>query len=580
MRRTITGFSNPTVKFLRSLRDRKHRRREGVFLAEGLRLLTDARASGRIPQMLVMAERRAPHPLLAELETAVAAAGGEIVETTPAILGKITGKDNPQSVAGVFAEFDTALGLIERTAAPIWLVAQALRDPGNLGTMLRTGDAVGAGGLILLDECADPFSAEAVRASMGAVFTQAIARAPWDEFIAWLRGPCNAAPAQLVAASLRASRDYRAAPYTAPCFILVGNESQGLPAVYEAECDLTVTLPHARPRRQPQRRHRRRGAGLRGAGDAGEVSAARWQDVHVRAARGTPASQLKRPRSGHSIRPLRQASSSRLHEGRQGADILAGFTRCCGRSADELPNALVEARIDLAFPLVHVAEHSHRTLPHRGGGIAAEGAPEERTTLAQNPRAASLAGSSGSAPSMRLLSARHRSRYSSCENSGRIDHVFAPVGLLFGRVILVDHVLPGFCLIVHHLVSISDKRAKCRGIERLASVNAGQCGINECHRLGNLVCLADQSLALRSQKRGEVDRFAVEQPLDVAEAEPCLLERHDAVDALQIGGREPAPAGLRAQRRNEPRAPRRNAVRARSGRCGGRLHQWPANHPI
>lgn len=239
MRRQITGFSNPTVKYLRSLRDKKHRRREGKFLAEGLRLLTDAREGGRLPELLVMAEARDPHPLLAALEAEVSQAGGEVIETSAEILAKITGKDNPQAVAGVFAEFDTSLGQLDRTAAPIWLVAQALRDPGNLGTMLRTGDAVGAGGLILLDDSADPFSAEAVRASMGAVFTQNIAAARWDEFLPWLR----AGPGQLVAASLRGALPYREAPYRAPCFILVGNESRGLPEEYEAACDLRVTMP-------------------------------------------------------------------------------------------------------------------------------------------------------------------------------------------------------------------------------------------------------------------------------------------------------------------------------------------------
>ena len=239
MRRQISGFSNPTVKYLRSLRDKKHRRREGKFLAEGLRLLTDARESGRLPELLVMANERDPHPLLAALEAEVERAGGEIVETSAEILAKITGKDNPQSVAGVFAEFDTSLSRLDRAAAPIWLVAQALRDPGNLGTMLRTGDAVGAGGLILLDDSADPFSAEAVRASMGAIFTQAVAVARWEEFLPWLRS----GPGQLVAASLREAVPYREAPYEAPCFILVGNESRGLPEEYEAACDLRVTLP-------------------------------------------------------------------------------------------------------------------------------------------------------------------------------------------------------------------------------------------------------------------------------------------------------------------------------------------------
>lgn len=238
-RRQISGFSNPTVKFLRSLRDKKHRRLEQRFLAEGLRLLTDARACGRLPEVLVMAERRDGHPLLDALEADVIAAGGEVIETSEEILAKVTGKDNPQAVAGVFAEFDTSLGALDRGKAPIWLVAQALRDPGNIGTMLRTGDAVGAGGLILVDDCADPFSVEAVRASMGAVFTQSIAQARWEDFHAWLRQ----GPGQLVAASLRDAQDYRSAPYAAPCFIMVGNESRGLPEAYEDACDLRVTMP-------------------------------------------------------------------------------------------------------------------------------------------------------------------------------------------------------------------------------------------------------------------------------------------------------------------------------------------------
>ncbi|MBS7668904.1 TrmH family RNA methyltransferase [Croceicoccus gelatinilyticus] len=237
--RLITGLSNPTIKYLRSLRDKKHRRREGRFLAEGLRLLTDARETGHLPEMLVMAEGRDPHPLLDTLIEAVEAANGDVIEVSEAALSKITGKDNPQAVCGVFAEFDTGLERIDRSSAPLILVAQAMRDPGNLGTMLRTADAVGAGGLILVDDCADPFSVEAVRASMGAVFTVPLAQARWDEFQGWLRS----GEGQLVAASLREPHDYREAPYAAPCFVMVGNESRGLPEEYEVECDLRVTIP-------------------------------------------------------------------------------------------------------------------------------------------------------------------------------------------------------------------------------------------------------------------------------------------------------------------------------------------------
>ncbi len=239
MRRTITGFSNPTVKYLRSLREKKHRKREQRFLAEGLRLLTDARESGLLPEMLVMSTNRDEHPLLTALEEAVDQAGGEVVECAPDILSKITGKDNPQAVIGAFAEFDTSLATIDRHSAKVWLVAQALRDPGNLGTMLRTADAVGAGGVILIDDCADPFSVEAVRASMGAIFTKKLVQARWEEFLPWLRE----GEGQLVAASLRDPYPYRDAPYAAPCFLLVGNESRGLPEEYETACDLRVTIP-------------------------------------------------------------------------------------------------------------------------------------------------------------------------------------------------------------------------------------------------------------------------------------------------------------------------------------------------
>ena len=238
-RRTITGFSNPAVKYLRGLREKKHRKAAGQFLAEGLRLLTDARECGKLPEILVMATGREPHPLLTALEADVLVAGGEVLEMDEDILAKVTGKDNPQAVAGVFAEFGTSLAALDRSSTKIWLVAQALRDPGNLGTMLRTGDAVGAGGLILIDDCADPFSVEAVRASMGAIFTQRLAQARWDEFLPWLRSGAG----QLVAASLRDAQPYRGAPYAAPCFLMVGNESRGLPEEYEMACDLRVTMP-------------------------------------------------------------------------------------------------------------------------------------------------------------------------------------------------------------------------------------------------------------------------------------------------------------------------------------------------
>ncbi|HEX2803303.1 MAG TPA: RNA methyltransferase [Sphingomicrobium sp.] len=241
MPRQVTAFSNATVKRLRSLRDKKARRAERMFLAEGLRIIAEARDSGRLPEIIAFSAEGAKHPLAAEIIAATEANGGEAIETTADILGKMSGKDNPQMLLGAYPQPETRLDLIDRSTAPIWIVAQALRDPGNIGTILRTGDAVGAGGLVLVDDCADPFSVEAVRASMGAVFTQQIATASWPDFLAWLRS----AQSQLVGTSLKASADYLEASYEAPCFLLIGNEQQGLPSDYERECDLLVKIPMA-----------------------------------------------------------------------------------------------------------------------------------------------------------------------------------------------------------------------------------------------------------------------------------------------------------------------------------------------
>ncbi|WP_118857040.1 TrmH family RNA methyltransferase [Sphingomonas mesophila] len=237
MIRRIDSFSNDTVKRIRSLRDKKARRAEGRFLAEGLRIIAEARDSGLLPDALVYAPPL--HPLAREIVHQALDHGTDVIETTPDILAKMSGKDNPQMVLAVYPAPATDLARLNRSAAPLWIVAQALRDPGNIGTILRTGDAVAAGGLILIDDHADPFSVEAVRASMGAIFTQTIATARWDEFVAWLR----AGPGQLVGTSLRTDTDYLDATYDQPCFLLVGNESQGLPPEYEAECDLTVKMP-------------------------------------------------------------------------------------------------------------------------------------------------------------------------------------------------------------------------------------------------------------------------------------------------------------------------------------------------
>jgi TrmH family RNA methyltransferase len=236
----ITSPANPLIKRLRGLHDKKGRREEGLFLAEGLRVCTEALAAGHVPRVFVFAAETEDHPLARRLIHATMAAGGQAVRATRDLLQKLTGKDNAQGCCAAFAIPDTTLARINRMAAPMWLVVENLKDPGNLGTMLRTCDATGAGGVILLDHSCDPFSVEAVRASMGGLFSRALAQATGPEFLAWLR----AGPGQLVGAALDGEVvDYRALRYQPPVFLFLGNEQSGLPPAYAAACDARVRLP-------------------------------------------------------------------------------------------------------------------------------------------------------------------------------------------------------------------------------------------------------------------------------------------------------------------------------------------------
>ena len=236
---TLTSYANPTLKTLRALHEKKYRRADGRFLAEGLRIVAEAVDSGVVPEILVVAAG-ADHPLVARLVAATIGGGGRAIATSPDMLARLTLKDNPQAVVGVFRARPTPLAQLEPARAGLWLVAQALKDPGNLGTILRTGDAVGAGGVILLDECTDPFGTEAVRASMGAIFTQSVTLTDGAAFFAWVRAQAGAF---VVGAALDGAVDYRSVAYPAPTFLLMGNEQSGLPSEHAAQCDVLVKLP-------------------------------------------------------------------------------------------------------------------------------------------------------------------------------------------------------------------------------------------------------------------------------------------------------------------------------------------------
>ena len=172
---TITSTANAEVKRLRSLHERKFRRQTGWFLAEGMRICTGgggawlayapARLSG------VTGRRDQVQALL----EALARDGGRRLPVTESLLGRISRKDNPQMVLGAFEQrwLDTEAITPDRNRP--WIALDRVRDPGNLGTIMRTADATGARGVILIGDCTDPYSVEAVRASMGRVQCRACA---------------------------------------------------------------------------------------------------------------------------------------------------------------------------------------------------------------------------------------------------------------------------------------------------------------------------------------------------------------------------------------------------------------------
>ena len=233
--RAVTSLSNPAVKAVRALHMRKEREETNLFLAEGLKIVTEAVELGHVPKVLLYGRDAADHPLLKK----AAEAAQEAIEVTRDILEKVSRRDNPQAVVAVFEQAFTSLESLDPNAAPCWVALQAVRDPGNLGTIIRTADAAGCGGVILVGDCCDPYSVEAVRATMGSIFAVPLVKASVAEFIEWRKRW----PGSVVGTLLTATTDHRAAEYRRPTMILMGNEQQGLPPELAAVCDVNVKIP-------------------------------------------------------------------------------------------------------------------------------------------------------------------------------------------------------------------------------------------------------------------------------------------------------------------------------------------------
>ncbi|MCR9270234.1 MAG: RNA methyltransferase [Hyphomonadaceae bacterium] len=235
----ITSASNPLIKQLRSLERKKGRNETGLFLAEGARLIEQALAQNWQVETLIVSNSGAERDFVQALARRAKAQGARIIQVPDRLAGSIARKDNPQAVIAAIRQRDLSLSDLDSADPGLWIGLYECRDPGNLGTILRTADCAGAAGVILIENCCDPYSVEAVRASMGSLFDIALAGSDFDSFNTWRRS----AGLNMVAASVNGDSSHVGVEFEQPSLILMGNEQAGLPAQIEAQCDTLCLIP-------------------------------------------------------------------------------------------------------------------------------------------------------------------------------------------------------------------------------------------------------------------------------------------------------------------------------------------------
>lgn len=236
----ITSRANPALKRIRALRHRNERERTGLFFAEGIRLVAEAVQLGAPVAHLVAApgllER---HPFARDLVVSQRAAGTPCLLVSDDAFASIAAKEHPQGLAAVIHQQWSALDMAQCADGLCWVALEGVQDPGNLGAILRTADAVGASGVILLGHATDPYDPTAIRASMGALFAQRLARASWEEFVAWAR----AHACHIAGTSDAAGDDYATVAYPRPLVLLMGSEREGLNGERQRAIDQMVRIP-------------------------------------------------------------------------------------------------------------------------------------------------------------------------------------------------------------------------------------------------------------------------------------------------------------------------------------------------
>jgi TrmH family RNA methyltransferase len=237
--RLIRNPNHPVIRQIRRLHERAERDQRGLYQIEGMRLVSSAIQHQAHIETLIACRPLLIHPFARRLVRCRQQAGTPILWVTPEVLHTITLTADPQGVAAVVRQRWDALGRVKPADELCWIAHDIIQAPGNLGTILRTSEAVGGVGVILLGEDIDPYHPAAVRATMGAGFAQRFVRTTVADFARWKRRR----GVQLVGTSPHAALDYHGVVYQAPTVLLMGGERKGLSPELQALCDVMVRIP-------------------------------------------------------------------------------------------------------------------------------------------------------------------------------------------------------------------------------------------------------------------------------------------------------------------------------------------------
>lgn len=235
----ITSPANPIIKDIKALEMRKRRKETGQFLVEGLRSVIEGCDLGFLLKYIAYHTDFEQKDDVKRCVLYCEKLGGLALEVNDSVLEKISRKDNPQAVIGVFEQRFLGLKSLQYDSDRNYVVLEQVRDPGNLGTIIRTIDAVGAAGVILVGSCCDPYSVEAVRATMGSVFSVPLIQAELPDFIEWAQNWKGS----IIGTTLQTSVDFREVAIQKPFLLMMGNEQAGLSEELRQIATQCVRLP-------------------------------------------------------------------------------------------------------------------------------------------------------------------------------------------------------------------------------------------------------------------------------------------------------------------------------------------------